>query len=105
MTTTTRLPILGYRDAAVPNQFLRQDGKTEHLAIFLPGMGYTCDMPVFFYAQNLLEELGADILRVEYAYGHRPDFQSLSNDEQSNACSKMRPPRIEPGPASGNMAP
>ena len=82
MTTPTRLTINGYRDGVVPNQFLRRDGETDHLAILLPGMGYTCDMPLFFYAQNLLEERGADILRVEYDYGRRPDYQRFSDDEQ-----------------------
>lgn len=60
--------IAGHEGAPVPNQFLRHEGGAEELAIFLPGLGYTCDMPLFYYAQNLLEERGFDLLRVEYDY-------------------------------------
>jgi len=77
-----RLPITGYRGEPVPNRFLRQEGETDHLAVLLPGMGYTCDMPLFHYAENLLAEGGADLLRVVYAYGGRTDFRDLSDAER-----------------------
>jgi len=78
------LPIAGYRGEQVPNEFLRQAGRTEHLAVFLPGMGYTCDMPLFYYAESLLVDAGADVLRVEYRYGRRADFRDLPEPEQLN---------------------
>ena len=81
MHTTESLPIRGYRDEPVPNEFLRQKGESRHLAVFLPGMGYTCDMPLFYYAENLLQDAGADVLRVEYAYGHHPDFRDQPKEE------------------------
>ena len=81
MSTSKVVPIAGYC-GAVPNTFVRQEGEAEHLAVLLPGMGYTCDMPLFYYAENLLTERGADVLRVEYAYGRRADFGELSDDEQ-----------------------
>jgi predicted alpha/beta-hydrolase family hydrolase len=77
MASSTSLAIAGYRDEPVPNRFLRQDGVTDHLAILLPGLGYTCDMPLLYYAENLLTEAGADLLRVEYAYGRRADYRAL----------------------------
>lgn len=71
---TVELAITGHRDEPVPNRFVRQEGKAEELALLLPGYGYTCDMPLFYYAENLLTERGADVLRVEYAYNRRADF-------------------------------
>lgn len=62
------LTITGYDDVPVPNRFLRHDGPTEHLAILLPGMGYSNDMPLLHYASHLAREHGADILGVDYAY-------------------------------------
>ena len=76
------LSVDGYRGEPVPNSFLRQRGETSHLAILLPGIGYTCDMPLFYYAQNLLVAAGADVLRVEYTYGRRSDFRDLPATEQ-----------------------
>ena len=31
------------------NHFLGQEGDTAQLAVFFPGLGYTCDMPAFYY--------------------------------------------------------
>ncbi len=82
MYTAESLPIAGYRDELVPNEFLRQEGEAHHVAIMLPGFGYTCDMPLFYYAERLLLDAGADILRVEYGYNRRADYRDLPGSEQ-----------------------
>jgi predicted alpha/beta-hydrolase family hydrolase len=83
MATATTLTIQGYRDEAVPNRFLRPQGAINRLAVLLPGFGYTLDMPLFYYAQNLLLERGWDVLRVEYAYNTHPEFQTLPEMERN----------------------
>ncbi len=82
MATSTTLTIQGYRDEPVPNRFQRPEGEIDHLAVLLPGYGYTLDMPLFYYAENLLLERGWDVLRVEYAYNTRPEFQTLPKPER-----------------------
>ena len=82
MATATTLTIEGYRGEAVPNRFLRPEGAIGHLAVLLPGFGYTLDMPLFYYAENLLLERGWDVLRVEYAYNRHPAYQSLPEPER-----------------------
>ncbi len=82
MATGKSLAIEGYRGEPVPNTFLRQQGETVRLAILLPGLGYTCDMPLFYYAVKLLTAGGADLLAVEYAYNRRADFRDLPQSEQ-----------------------
>ncbi|MGH2561754.1 MAG: hypothetical protein ACRDJH_22025, partial [Thermomicrobiales bacterium] len=77
-----RLSITGHRGEPVPNELVRQDGKTDHLALLLPGFGYTCDMPLFYYAESLLLDAGVDVFRVEYAYNRREDFLDLPPDGQ-----------------------
>jgi predicted alpha/beta-hydrolase family hydrolase len=62
---------------------LRPEGAIDHLAVLLPGFGYTLDMPLFYYAENLLLERGWDVLRVEYAYNERLEFQNLPKPEQN----------------------
>ena len=82
MTTSTTLDITGHRGLPVSNRLLRPDGPIEHLVVLLPGYGYTLDMPLFFYAENRALEVGADVLRVEYAYYRMPEFQGAAEDEQ-----------------------
>jgi predicted alpha/beta-hydrolase family hydrolase len=82
MATSTTLTIQGYRDEPVPNRLLRPEGAIDHLAVLLPGFGYTLDMPLFYYAENLVQERGWDVLRVEYAYNTRPEFQTLPEPER-----------------------
>ena len=82
MATSTTLMIQGYRDEPVSNRFLRPEGAIDHLALLLPGYGYTLDMPLFYYAEKLLLERGWDVLRVEYAYNTRSEFQTLPESER-----------------------
>jgi hypothetical protein len=71
----------GYRGDPVPNRFITQKGGASHLAVLLPGRGYTVDMPLLFYPRFHLMEQGADVLLVEYNYA-RDDYASLPPDEQ-----------------------
>jgi pimeloyl-ACP methyl ester carboxylesterase len=82
MYSARTLQITGYRDEPVPNTFLRQNGDADHVAILLPGVRYTCDMPLLYYPAGLLLDLGADVLRVEHARDRRADFQAITEAEQ-----------------------
>lgn len=64
----TSLTINGYGDQPVPNQFLRQLDETKTLAVLLPGLGYTADMPLFYYAERIVLDRGWDAIRVDYDY-------------------------------------
>jgi predicted alpha/beta-hydrolase family hydrolase len=75
MADVTMLSIPGFEDLPVPNRLLRPEEAIDHLAVLLPGFGYTLDMPLFYYAENLLLERGWDVLRVEYAYNQLPEAQ------------------------------
>jgi predicted alpha/beta-hydrolase family hydrolase len=76
------LEIAGYRNEPVSNTFLRQDGEAREVAIVLPGVGYTCHMPLLYYPSLVLLTLGMDVLWVEYNYIRRPDYRALSDAEQ-----------------------
>lgn len=52
----------------IPNTFLRQDTDTNHLALILPGLNYSCDMPLLYYAAQILLEAGTDVVQVKYDY-------------------------------------
>jgi len=68
------LSISGHEGKLVPNQFLRQATSAEGLAILLPGLGYTCSMPIFYYTELQFLIGGYDVLLVDYNYRGQ-DFQ------------------------------
>jgi predicted alpha/beta-hydrolase family hydrolase len=81
MAKHLHLDTAGYQGQPVPNELIRPEGETDHLAILLPGYGYTCDGPLFYYAESLLVHTGANILRVEYAYNKTPGFMQRPEAE------------------------
>lgn len=40
--------------------------KAEKIAVFLPGIGYTCDKPLMYYGAKLAAECGYEVVRVPY---------------------------------------
>lgn len=71
----------GYRGEPVPNRLIRQPKDAAHLAVFLPGRGYTVDMPLLYYPRMYLSEQGADVLLVEYKTAS-DEYGKLPPDEQ-----------------------
>jgi hypothetical protein len=82
MPSIQTIAINGYQNQPVPHTFFKQEVETNHLAIVLPGRGYTAQMPFLFYPINLMLTRGADVLRVEYAYDQQPDFETLDFDQK-----------------------
>jgi hypothetical protein len=74
--------ISGYRDLPVPHRLTRPADNARHLAILLPGMGYSNTMPALYYARALMLARGADVLAVDYAYDLMPDFLAASHEEK-----------------------
>lgn len=80
------LQIAGYADLPLPNRFFRTARSAathmKTLAVILPGLNYTCDMPLLFYPAKLLIELGADVLQVHSDYT-ASIFQTASRQNQA----------------------
>jgi len=75
-----KLSIESYCGKVLENQLHRQESDT--LVLLLPGMNYTTNSPLLYYAFGLFEELGYDILPITYAfqYYHLPfDTNDLLN--------------------------
>ena len=82
MEEITSLSVIGYNNHPLSNTFFRQSEPSKRLALFFPGRGYTCAMPLLYYPTRLLVQKGADALWVEYNYTRTPGFDSLSSQEQ-----------------------
>jgi hypothetical protein len=62
----------------VPNTFFRQEAEADHLTMILPGLNYSCDMPLLYYAAQIMLEDGADVLQVKYDYTQTRSVGSAS---------------------------
>ncbi|MBN1966280.1 MAG: hypothetical protein JW910_16650 [Anaerolineae bacterium] len=82
MANFQQLAITGYEQQPVPNRFFQPVEHTGHLAVLLPGLNYTAQMPLLYYPAQLLLSLGADVLQVNYDYPVRPGYRSLSEEER-----------------------
>jgi pimeloyl-ACP methyl ester carboxylesterase len=88
------LEIPAYQGGMTANTFVRQDAGAKHLGILLPGVAYTTDMPLLYYARTVLLALGADTLSVEANYHRLPGFRAAGPADQyrwvttdaANAC-------------------
>lgn len=66
----------------VPHTFFRQEVSTDHLALILPGLNYSCDMPLLYYSTQIMLEAGADVLQVKYDYTQIQSRQASSLTER-----------------------
>ena len=76
----TTISIRGYGGRSVPNRLFRQAG-AQRLALILPGLRYTCDMPLLFYTARLMIQRGAAVLQVHSDYTQAA-YQSAPGSEQ-----------------------
>jgi hypothetical protein len=69
--TYRRFEAPGADGLPVPNTLVRSRDRANHLCVLLPGLGYTCHGPLFYYLTRYLLLAGVHVLRVEYNYLHR----------------------------------
>ncbi|MGI0141396.1 MAG: hypothetical protein ACREBF_01955, partial [Candidatus Micrarchaeales archaeon] len=78
------LKIIGNDKTPFENTMIKTGKKTDKLAILFPGMGYTCRMPLLYYATAILLGSGFDVLWAEHAYNKNKKFSTLSQAKQNN---------------------
>lgn len=71
------LEIVGHGGTPVPHTFTPADKNAKRGAILLPGFGYTCDMPLFYYGEQLLIDTGYDVLRINSRYSENAELRAL----------------------------
>lgn len=76
------LEINGYSGMNIVNSFLRQPGSAQGLAVIFPGLHYSCDKPLLYYAALAALQAGMDVLQVrtDYTTG---EFQSLTREQRA----------------------
>ena len=77
------LNVSGFHDEPISNMYFQQKAPPDRLAIFLPGMGYTCDRPLLYYPTQWLIDQGTDVFWVEYNYVRQPEYMMLPERERA----------------------
>jgi len=78
----TTLDIPGDGAGKITNQFIQQKNASDKLAVLYPGMRYSCDRPLLYYATEILLSRGYDVLQLWSKYG-TADFDQLSKSEKT----------------------
>ena len=99
----SKLPISGYAGNPVANLFFHpaEAGQASTLALVLPGMRYSADMPLLYYPTQLFLQHQADVLQVRADYT-RPDYQAASAEGQAQRLSEDTRAAWEAGKAQGS---
>ncbi|MBT2736087.1 alpha/beta family hydrolase [Bacillus sp. ISL-7] len=70
--------------SSIPYLWIRQDQQSDGLCIMLPGLGYTTQAPLFYYATGVFVNNNMDVLRINYDYRKKEYFSKLSGKEQDD---------------------
>ena len=69
-------------DTSIPNTYFRQEKKSDRLSLILPGLNYSCDMPLLYYSTQVMLAAGADVVQVKYDYTQTERNQASSIRER-----------------------
>lgn len=78
---------IDFKGRPVENTFFLKDGGSSHLAVVLPGAGYTTMAPMLYYTISSLTQVGADTLALEYGSAVRGAGESP--EERIKALSEI----------------
>ena len=81
MSDPRTLSLTDYHGQALANQFWDADQPVGRLAVLLPGLGYSSDMPLMFFTRQMLLWRGVDVLNLNLAT-RSAAFQGAAKMEQ-----------------------
>lgn len=76
------LDLRGHKGRRLANAFFPARTGAGALAILFGGWNYSTDMPLHFYARELLVSLGSSVLTVDFRYASDPRYARLSEQKR-----------------------
>ena len=95
------LPITASTGQPLANRFLRRSQPTNRLALVLPGINYTADMPLIYYTTKVLQFHGIDVLQLRPDY-QEPGFQKAPVEERLSRMAQDANAGLAAGLAAGS---
>jgi len=103
MNQPSQLHISSPNGRQLSNLFFRADHPRNWLALMLPGLGYTADMPLLYYSKMLLLNRGVDVLQLMPAT-RSEEFQALDWESRRNWLRSDMLAGLDAGLAQHNYA-
>ncbi|MET1014076.1 MAG: alpha/beta hydrolase [Paenisporosarcina sp.] len=72
--------LLGFKGLEVPYTLIQHEKTSNHLAIFLPGAGYTNSRPLFHFAEDVFVNKSMDVLKIDYQYNEK-EYDEFSMED------------------------
>ncbi|WP_042460237.1 alpha/beta family hydrolase [Neobacillus dielmonensis] len=82
MYQITEGKVVRNRYSTIPFTWIRGQSPNKSICIMLPGLGYTTQMPLFYYATNVCMTYNIDVLHVNYQFKENEQFAKLPDAEQ-----------------------
>ncbi len=79
------LDIAGGGGRTIGNELTSWEDDPQHGLVLLPGQGYTCDMPAFYYLEEMALDLGAAVLSLAPHYSQDERFSGWPLDREQRA--------------------
>lgn len=83
MKPPIQLSIIRDSNHSLSNRYFSADHANGWLALMLPGLGYSADMPLLYYSKMLLLNRGVDVLQLMPAT-MSPEFQALDAESRNS---------------------
>ncbi len=69
-----------YKNISVPFELVRHPSSVKKLAYFIPGRGYTVEMPLFYYLTREAYDAGYDLLLMKLDYATNTDLAKIPQE-------------------------
>ncbi|MDN3018358.1 hypothetical protein PH210_19445 [Paenibacillus sp. BSR1-1] len=68
--------------STIPYTWIRHEQPNKNICIMLPGLGYSTDRPLFYYATSMCLHNNVDVLHINYTFAKNEHFKKHDEVEQ-----------------------
>ncbi len=76
------LDIVAGGERSIPSELTTREDAPRHGVVMLPGVGYTCAMPAFYYLEEMALDQGSAVLSLAPGYGQDERFAAYPLNHQ-----------------------
>ncbi|MGG3468728.1 alpha/beta family hydrolase [Neobacillus pocheonensis] len=69
-------------NSTIPYTWIRSEKPSKSICIMLPGLGYSTERPIFYYATSMCLNVNVDVLHINYNFAKNEHFKKLSEADQ-----------------------
>lgn len=70
--------------STIPYTWIRNEKPSKNICIMLPGLGYSTERPIFYYATGMCLNDNVDVLHINYNFAKNEHFKKLGDVDQES---------------------